>query len=65
MDRWSKDNVKSMDLRKLCKYKETITLEDPEDTNMSSGGLELMLRAIRYKLRMRRKICHQARKERR
>jgi len=39
--------------------------EDPEDTNRFSGGREPMLKAVGHKPRMRRKICHQARKGRR
>ena len=39
--------------------------KDPKDNNMPLGGQEPMLRAIRHKTRMRRKICYQARKERR
>lgn len=76
-DRWAKDSIVCTDLKKhfqhtlgkiwatFCKYRKTITPENPEDTYALSGGRDPTLEAVKHKSRMRRKICHQTRKERR
>ena len=47
----------------LCKCRKTTTPDDFEDANMLSRNRELRIRVVECKLRVRRKICRQARKK--
>ena len=47
----------------LCKCRKTTTPYDSEDANMLSRNRELRIRVVECKLRVRRKICCQARKK--
>ena len=47
----------------LSKCRKTTTPDDSEDANMLSRNRELRIRVVECKLRVRRKICRQARKK--